>query len=170
MIYYDEQGNVIPESEVDLAHGYLEDKDILHHDEIPRQTHLAYLTLPSGNKCVKEVVDQEYVPAWDEVTSQIYHYTGPTPEEKLRADVDDLMNIGEAYRTSNYITADTWTFMGATTLDFGVYEITGSADEYKAVVDEKEVVGDIVLPEKKTISMFAKAEDAGTYTVIILKK
>ena len=170
MIYYDEDGNVIPESQVDLMHGYLTDKDILHHDEIPRQTHLAYLTLPSGNTCVKEVVDQEYVPAWDEVTSQVYHYTGPTPEEQLRSDVDDLMHIGEVYRTSNYLAADTWTFMGAATLTPGVYEAAGSADSYKMVVDESEIIGDVILPESKTVNVFAKAEIAGTYTAIILKK
>lgn len=170
MIYYDEDGNIIPESAVDLVHGYLEDKDILHHDEIPRQTHLEYLELPSGNKCVKEVVDQEHVDAWDEVTSQIYHYTGPTPEEILRSDVDNLMHVGEVYRTSFEVVGSDFAYAGTAALDSGVYELTGSADEYKAVVGYEEVTGDIVLPEATAVNIFAKSDTPGTHIAIVLKK
>lgn len=171
MVYYDENDNIIDESEVDLAHGYLTDRTIEHHDDVAEVYHYVESDpLPSGATMKKKVIDVPYQPAWDEVTSQTYHYTGLTPEEQLRADVDNLMHIGEVYRTSFDIAGSDFAYAGTVALESGVYELTGSADEYKAVVGYEELTGDIVLPTATVINMFAKSNTPGTHTVIVLKK
>lgn len=171
MVYYDENDNIIDESQVDLAHGYLTDRTIEHHDEVAEVYHYVESDpLPSGATMKKKVIDVPFQPAWDEVTSQTYHYTGPTPEEILRSDVDKLMNIGEVYRTAVNLTADTWGFVSNVQLPKGVYILEGDANEYKAAISEQEITGDIVLTEDKVIAIYAKAAVDGLYTVKIIKE
>ena len=171
MVYYDENDNIIDESQVDLAHGYLTDRTIEHHDEVAEVYHYVESDpLPSGATMKKKVVDVPFQPAWDEVTSQTYHYTGPTPEEILRQDVDNLMAIGEVYRIGSYIDSEDFVFMGAVLLESGVYMVTGSADEYKVRIADNEITTDLVLTESTVINIYAKAATAGDYTAIVLKK
>ena len=171
MVYYDENDNIIDESQVDLAHGYLTDRTIEHHDEVAEVYHYVESDpLPSGATMKKKVVDVPFQHAWDEVTSQTYHFTGPTPEEILRSDVDKLMHIGEVYRTSFDVAGSDFVYAGTVALESGVYELTGSADEYKAVVGYDEVTGDIVLPEAIAVNIFAKSDTPGTHIAIVLKK
>ncbi len=75
MIYYDENDNIIDESQVDLAHGYLTDRTYEHHDEVAEVYHYVESDpLPSGNRMKKKVIDVPYQPAWDEVTSITFFF------------------------------------------------------------------------------------------------
>lgn len=87
MIYYNEQGELLQESDIDLEHGYLTDDEVIHHPAIPATTHIAEEILPNGVKYTYKVTDKRAVPAYDEVVSHIYHPTGATPAEKLEGQV-----------------------------------------------------------------------------------
>lgn len=82
MIYYNEKGQVIPESSIDLSKGYLVDKTVIYH---PAVAHEETRTYPGGSITYR-VVDK---PAWNEVTEQTYvlYADHPTPEDVLEAQV-----------------------------------------------------------------------------------
>lgn len=83
MIYYNEQGQIIPESEIDLSKGYLVDKTTVHHEAV---THRESKELPGGTVLSYTVVDR---PAWDEVTEKTYilYADHPSEMDKLEAQV-----------------------------------------------------------------------------------
>lgn len=85
MIYYNENLEIIPESAVDLKHGYLTDYRIIHNEPTPAITHEVLIPIPGSYPIAKTVVDQEAQPGGDIVVSQIYHRLGPTQEELDRA-------------------------------------------------------------------------------------
>lgn len=78
MTYYNEKGQIIPESAIDLSKGYLVGKTTVHH---PAITHEETRSYPGGS-ITYDVVDE---PAWDEVTEQTY-IRYPLQEEPLIAD------------------------------------------------------------------------------------
>lgn len=83
MNYYNENGQIITESEVDLTKGYLVDKTTVHHDAV---THRESKELPGGTVLTYTVVDKA---AWDEVTEKTYilYADHPTEQDKLEAQV-----------------------------------------------------------------------------------
>lgn len=179
MIYYDENDNIIDESQVDLDHGYLTDRTYVHHDEVAEVYHyVESAPLPSGAKMKKKVIDTPFQPAWDEVTSQTYHYTGLTPEEiiavkveGLRRDMNDVMKLGTIKTYTISITDTTaFTFVGTLRLSNGTYELTGTADEYKATVNGNDVIGDIVVSGEAIVNVYAKANATGDFIVNVVKK
>lgn len=87
MIYYNENGEIIQEADIDLDHGYLEDRDIIHHDYVPAVQHQEKALLPNGEVITYTVTDVPAKPAYDEVISQTFYYTGATDMEKLEGQV-----------------------------------------------------------------------------------
>ncbi|MDD6715710.1 MAG: hypothetical protein PUF49_04970 [Firmicutes bacterium] len=107
MTYYDESGKVISEDKIDLVHGWLEDKEIKHHDTIPAKTHVVEKQITKDFKLTMTVTDEPEKPAYDEVISRIYHYTGQTKEEKtdevlsaMQVSVSQLKTEAEAIPTT----------------------------------------------------------------------
>lgn len=90
MQYFDERGKAIPYDQVDTAHGWLETKETVHHDEVPAKMRTIERVLEGGFKLTVAVEDVPAQPAWDEVVSQIYHYTGPTKAEQMEAELMEL--------------------------------------------------------------------------------
>lgn len=107
MTYYDESGKVISEDKIDLVHGWLEDKEIKHHDMIPAKIHVVEKQITKDFKLTMTVTDEPEKPAYDEVISRIYHYTGQTKEEKtdevlsaMQVSVSQLKTEAEAIPTT----------------------------------------------------------------------
>lgn len=90
MQYFDEKGKAIPYDQVDTVHGWLETKDTVHHDEVPAKMRTIEKVLEGGFKLTVTIEEVPAQPAWDEVVSQIYHYTGPTKQEQAEAELMEL--------------------------------------------------------------------------------
>lgn len=86
MRYVDKDGITIDPAEVDLSKGYLIDYKTVHHAAVPESGHMTYKRLPGGGREQIYVIDQPYVPAYDEVVCQQYllyaDVPGPDPEDK----------------------------------------------------------------------------------------
>lgn len=105
MVYYNEQGVVIPEEEVDLDNGYLVDRTVVHHDEVQEVSHIAE-SAPlnaDGATITRRIIDTPYQEAYDEVTEQTYirypqtlgsgGFEQESPEEVLEDAVAELSAI-----------------------------------------------------------------------------
>lgn len=101
MQYFDESGAVIQCDQVDLTHGWLEPKELLHHEEVPAKTHQVEKIITDDFKLTMTVTDAPAQPAWDETVSQIYHYTGPTQQEKAEMALSDLREQVGSLRISS---------------------------------------------------------------------
>lgn len=86
MIYYDETGNILDSSAIDLTLGWLEPKDTEYHDAV---THTEKRQVTDELTISYEVVD---TPAYTEVTSQIYklYADHPSDLDLLTQRVSDL--------------------------------------------------------------------------------
>ena len=176
MIYYDENDNIIDESEVDLAHGYLTDRTYEHHDDVAEVYHyVESAPLPSGTKLKKKVIDTPYQPAWDEVTSQIYHYTGLTDNEIMRNDLDDVMaevedlKPGEiAYATKENLPANTWVTMLIKYVPKGSYSVVTNADEYRLTKGSEELANGF-MDEAGFIAVDVKSVTSGSINAALIK-
>ena len=89
MTYYNESGQVIPESKIDLSKGYLVDKTTVHHEA---ETHEASKTLPGGVTLTWQQMDK---PGYEEVVSQTYilYADHPTREDEIEAALTELAGM-----------------------------------------------------------------------------
>ena len=89
MIYFNEAGLQIQESELDLDKGYLVDREITYHEA---ETHKAEKTVPGGLKLTWTVVDK---PAYTEVVSRTYikYADHPTREDEIEAALTELSGM-----------------------------------------------------------------------------
>lgn len=74
-IYYDELGNVLKNP--DLENGYIEPKEIIHHEYVPAITHIETITFPGGS-LTYTVIDTPAQAEWDEIVSYTYHTNPPS--------------------------------------------------------------------------------------------
>ena len=90
MLYYDESGKQLNESEIDLKKGYLAVKEMKFY---PKEEHReVYATTPEGVELTRPVVDKE---AYTEVISQTYikYADHPTRQDELEAALVELANM-----------------------------------------------------------------------------
>lgn len=91
MTYYDETGNILDSSAIDLDLGWLEPKDTVQHDAV---TH--WQTVKVSDPVTGKTYDSGYTvidtPAYTEVTSQIYklYADHPSDLDLLTQRVSDL--------------------------------------------------------------------------------
>ena len=96
MKYYYEQGNEIPESEIDLEKGHLEIRETTTIPEQKEQSHIEKIQLNPDFTLSWVVIDVPYVPEHEEPISYTYILNGPTIDDRVTALEDDNLAIMDA--------------------------------------------------------------------------
>ena len=81
-IYYDKNGNLLESP--DLSAGWVEPREVVHHDAVEAITHKETLEFPGG--CLTyTVTDTPEQAAWEEVVSYTYHPHPPNQIDRVEA-------------------------------------------------------------------------------------